>query len=577
MTVEAPAAVPEEVADGGAPARRPVERRVAAAALALLPGILIVFFGFNGGGDFSGSGGFATLLVSQLLVVRVRVADEPFAGFSRPLALVAGAFALFTGWTLASGLWSDAQDRSLIEFDRALLYLLVLVLMGLLPRRAYRVQWIVRAPAIGAFVVCTAGLISRVLPDLWPTGAGVADNRLSFPLTYWNAFGLLAGVGLIAALSLTTSDRESRLARSLAAAASPLFATALLFTFSRGAIAVTLVAIVVYVGLSRQRALVPGLIAVVPTTAIALIAAYGADQLATLNPTTPRGISQGKDVALVLALCVLASGAVRFLLAGLDRRLARVSLSGKRRRHLRIGVASGAALVIVIALAAGGGSWVSDQYHGFVKGAATTDTDLRQRLVDPSSNGRTDHWRAALDSFSDQPLHGTGAGTYQFDWERHRKITVSVVDAHGLYFEVLAELGLVGLVLLLGVIVAILVTFARRMTGVNRGYYAGLFAAGLAWALHAGIDWDWEMPAVTAWFFAAGGAALATRYRAKDPPPPPLANGNRITIAAALLVTAVTPALLMLSQSRLSDAAGAFNRGDCRAATDSALASLSYM
>src|SRR3954451_23520837 len=271
MTVEAPAAVPEEVADGGAPARRPVERRVAAAALALLPGILIVFFGFNGGGFFAGSVGFAALLVSQLIVVRVLVADEPFAGFTRPLAAVALLMALFTGWTLASGLWSDAQDRALIEFDRALLYLLLLVLMGLLPRRAYRVQWIVRATAIGAFVVCTAGLISRVLPHLWPTGAGVADNRLSFPLTYWNAFGILATVGLILTVALTTSARESRLSRSLAAAAVPVLATALLFTFSRGAMAVGIVGLAVYLVVSRQRALVAGLVAVVPTTVVALV------------------------------------------------------------------------------------------------------------------------------------------------------------------------------------------------------------------------------------------------------------------------------------------------------------------
>src|SRR5205085_11955904 len=104
---------------------RPVERRIAAAALALLPGALILFFSFNGGRYFAGSVGFAALVVSQMIVVRVLVVDEPFAGFSRPLAAVTTVLALFTGWVLASGLWSDAQDRALIEFDRALLYLLL--------------------------------------------------------------------------------------------------------------------------------------------------------------------------------------------------------------------------------------------------------------------------------------------------------------------------------------------------------------------------------------------------------------------------------------------------------------------
>src|SRR3954470_6906157 len=215
MTVEAPAegdrAVPSE--ESGAQPRRPIERRVAAAALALLPGALILFFSFNGGGYFPGTVGFAALVVSQMIAVRVLVVEDPFAGLSRPLAAVTVVMALFAGWILASGLWSDAKDRALIEFDRALLYLLLLVLMGLLPRRAYRPMWIVRACAVAIFVVCAAGLISRVLPHVWPTSPGVSNNRLSFPLTYWNALGILAAVGLIMSVGLATNDRESRLAR----------------------------------------------------------------------------------------------------------------------------------------------------------------------------------------------------------------------------------------------------------------------------------------------------------------------------------------------------------------------------
>src|SRR3954454_20608913 len=248
MTVEAPAegdqAVPEEQARTRP--RRPVERRIAAAALAPLPDALILFSGFNGGGYFPGSVGFAALVVSQMIAVRVLVVEDPFAGFSRPLAAVTVAMALFTGWVLASGLWSDAQDRALIEFDRALLYLLLLVLMGLLPRRAYRVMWIVRACAAAAVVVCAAGLISRTLPHVWHTSPGVSNQRLSFPLTYWNALGILATIGLLLTLALATSDRESRVAGAVSAAAVPILATTLLFTFSRGAIAAALLATLVY-------------------------------------------------------------------------------------------------------------------------------------------------------------------------------------------------------------------------------------------------------------------------------------------------------------------------------------------
>src|SRR3954463_12997105 len=112
MTVEAPAegdrAAPEE--KSGERQRRPFERRVAAAALTLLPGVLIVFFGFNGGGYFAGTVGFAALVVCSIVCVGILVADSPFAGFSRPLAVVSCLMALYAGWVLASGLWSEAHD-----------------------------------------------------------------------------------------------------------------------------------------------------------------------------------------------------------------------------------------------------------------------------------------------------------------------------------------------------------------------------------------------------------------------------------------------------------------------------------
>src|SRR4051812_16840255 len=385
MTVEAPPeedpALPEEDETEAVPRKRvTIERRVAAAALAFLPAALIVFFGFNGGGYFPGSVGFAGLIVSQMIVVRVLVADDPFAGFSRPLAVVVALFAAFTGFVLASALWSDSEDRALIEFDRALLYLLVLVLMGLLVRRVGRGKWVVRGSAAAAFVVCGSGLISRVLPHVLHTAPGASNNRLSFPLTYWNALGILAAIGMLLAFGLTASDRESRIPRALAAAAVPVFACTLLFTFSRGAMAAALVGLVGYLVFARQRALVGALLAVVPTTLIALVVAYHADELATHHPATARGVAQGKDVALAIGLCMLAALALRLLMGVADRRMERIRLSAKDRRRLRLGFGAGTAVVVVIALAAGGASWIGDQCDGFINGGdLSTNTDLRTR------------------------------------------------------------------------------------------------------------------------------------------------------------------------------------------------------
>ena len=59
----------------------------------------------------------------------------------------------------------------------------------------------------------------RALPDVIETASNINDDRLGFPLTYWNNLGLLAGLGLVLAVGLA-GDRSERLAvRALSAAA----------------------------------------------------------------------------------------------------------------------------------------------------------------------------------------------------------------------------------------------------------------------------------------------------------------------------------------------------------------------
>ena len=80
-------------------------------------------------------------------------------------------------------------------------------------------------------------------------------------------------------------------------------------------------------------------------------------------------------------------------------------------------------------------------------------------------------------------------------------------DAHSLYLETLAELGLVGFALLALLIGGVAVT-ARR---------AGPAAALAAWALHAGVDWDWELPALTLVAIVLAGLVLTSRDRRAAP------------------------------------------------------------
>ena len=119
--------------------------RAAAAILVVLPAALTLYFAFTAGGFFAGSTGIAAMVVWIALALRIVTADSPMAGLSWPLVAAAGALALLAVWTLVSTAWSDSSSRGLIEFDRTLLYLGLLVLFGSLPRTPERTAWALRA------------------------------------------------------------------------------------------------------------------------------------------------------------------------------------------------------------------------------------------------------------------------------------------------------------------------------------------------------------------------------------------------------------------------------------------------
>ena len=162
------------------------------AAVALLAAGLTLYMGFKAGGFFAGTTAVVAVVLALALLLRVMLAADPFAGFGVPLAIAGGALGLYAAWCLLSALWSDAPARAMIEFDRALLYWLALVLFGSFRRRPANVEAVVRGVAAALLVICAAGLASRILPDLVPVSPGVANERLSHPVTYWNALGLLA-------------------------------------------------------------------------------------------------------------------------------------------------------------------------------------------------------------------------------------------------------------------------------------------------------------------------------------------------------------------------------------------------
>jgi len=545
---------------------------------------VIVYLSFQAGAFFSGTVAFVAVALGVALALHVALAPRPFAAVSLPFAAGATVIGLFALWTLASSAWSHAPARAIVEYDRVLLYLLAFVVFGAAGRSPGRLRWAVRAIAAAAFGVCLCALITRLAPDVWPTAPSLTGSaqssrdRLSFPLTYWNALGLLAGIGMIACFALTSDLRESPVGRVLAAAALPVLGVALLLTFSRGAIAASAIGLVALVAVGRPRGLLSGVLAGAATT-LAVTAAYRADLLAD-GRITADAPAQGHEVAIVVMSCVALAAAGRAALLRLDVRLAE-ELRETARQPL-LGRVAAVVVGVLVAVALGAPGMIQRQYEGFVKGDPVNSSDLRDRLTRSGDNGRLAHWQVALDGFQQAPLRGQGAGTFALSWDRERSGGGSqVLDAHSLYVETLGELGVIGLLLLSAALLLVLGGFLSRASGSDRMVAGALFGCGLAWALSAGVDWIWEMPAVSFFFFAAGGLALAreTRTRGDDGAAASAATKRALRLALAIVCLAVllVPARFYLSDRSLSDSKRAFARGDCATAADRALDSIAIL
>jgi O-antigen ligase len=118
---------------------------------------------------------------------------------------------------------------------------------------------------------------------------------------------------------------------------------------------------------------------------------------------------------------------------------------------------------------------------------------------------RPHYWRVAWEDVETNPALGSGAGTFGSFWLEHRPVDEFVHDAHSLFLESLAELGPLGLALLvIGLGVPLLGLRRRRDLFVAAA--AGAYAAFL---LHAAVDWDWEFGAVGLIGILCAGALLA--------------------------------------------------------------------
>ncbi|MFZ0040432.1 MAG: O-antigen ligase family protein [Solirubrobacteraceae bacterium] len=566
----------ESVATHEATRRAPALRRIELDALCVwvLVGGLVLYLAIDGGGYDIVVHSQVSIVVWWLVLLGAAWGILPRTQPSRLAWTGIALFGGFVAWTALGATWSLSTERSLQSLSLVAGYLGILVLgIGLHRDRDRALRQTIGAVSAAIVVVAILALASRVRPDLFPasqvTGTFLkgSQSRLSWPLNYWNALGALMALGIPLLLSVATSAR-SLYGQAAAAAALPVVALCSYLTFSRGGALAAGVALVVFIALAPER---------IPKLLTALSAAIGSAVLIAaavhrgaiehgLNTALTR--SQGNSLIVVIVLvCVgvaLAQGGIGLAVRhGQPPRLFRISRRTARGGLAILLIAVAAAIVV---LAASGK--ISHEWQQFKKPAPTTQlrTTSLSRYSAAGGEGRYDLWRVAVKSTSGHLLKGSGPGTYQLLWLPRAPFPAYVINAHSLYFETLAELGIVGAALLIGFLVLVAVggvVAVVRSRYEARARAAGATAAILAFMVSVAFDWFWQVPVLPAVVMLLAAALLTPglrgRLRRRSTPSGPRAwimRGAAILVAIGCLAAIGIP-LATVSGVRRSQAAAA--------------------
>lgn len=500
---------------------------------------LIALLGLEGGG-------YDTLIYSQigiaawwLLLLGFAAGILPRRGLSVPALVAIALLLLFAACTALSLLWTESAGRTGTELARVITYAGIFAL-PLLTGISRRSQVLVSAVAAAIALLGLVALLSRLHPSWFPAADQTArlltesKERLSYPLNYWNGLGALLAIGMPLLLHVSTSAR-SLLLRCAAAAALPALALALFFTLSRSGIAAALIAVLLFLALAGDR--VPKALTVLAVAggSALLVALAAAQDPLREGLLTSLARDQGDEMLLFTVLVCLAVGLVQAAITLAMSESRRPHWTRPSRPQALVLLAIGLVAVVVAAAALDAPGRASDAVDEFRSGSnAGPGTS---RLGSFAGESRYALWESAVGAFQSAPLVGTGSGTFEFWWNRDGGGTESVQDAHSLYLQTLAELGLVGTLPLLAFLTLLFGWGLRRIAAADaavRPVLSAAIAACTAFCLSAAVDWTWQIPVLPAALLLVGSTLVAV-----GPSPPALPRWGPLALRVAGVVLAV--------------------------------------
>ena len=231
---------------------------------------------------------------------------------SLPGRLALGGLALLTAWVGLSIAWAPIGGRAQDDLQRLLLYLGFLFVATVVLRGPQQRRWLEPALVLGAFVVIAYALSERLLPGLIELARSEsADGRLEQPISYWNALGLLAAIGLVLAIRVAGDPERERWMRAASAAAGVALGLGVYLSFSRGALAAVAAGVLFLIALAPHGR--PQLQAAVGVVAASGLAALVASLLPTVQSIHRGDAGDSTEGLIMFGALILLAGAAAWV------------------------------------------------------------------------------------------------------------------------------------------------------------------------------------------------------------------------------------------------------------------------
>ncbi len=501
-----------------------------------------------------------------------------------------GLLLVFAALSALSVVWSVQPDASWQNAGLMFAYSAVFGAAVALARAAPE-RWpaILGGVILAAVVVCGYALLTKVFPA--QLDAHDIYARLQAPYGYWNATGLTAAMGVIGCMWLGARRSGHALLSSLAYPAMGLLLLTLMLAYSRGAL------FALALGLALWFLIVPLRLR---GAAVLLTGAAGAGVVVAwdfsrhalstdsvvLHARVIAGRQLGVLVVAMLIVLAIAGVAIRFCT---DRRAGgRLSgFSARTRRNAGAILLSILALSVIAFVGALGASHrgltgsISHGFHSLTNPHAAVPPNTPGRLTAIGSV-RARYWNEALKVFQAHPILGAGARSYGTARLRYRTEDLEANDAHGFVVQTLADLGLVGLAIVLFLLAAWMAAAGRSTHPFNRRWrrwrwrseplpytperigMLSMLCLVISFGIHSTVDWTWFVPGdacvallCAGWLAGRGplGSAADGERQGKLRLPSLRELGPlRIGVAAATVIAALLAAWAQRQPQRSADA-----------------------